>query len=222
MTNEVAMNVSGFLFLFILATGIASRALGYKLDDYDSEAKLKGIIDNPGKFKVSVGLLLLEHASIIALAVALFVAFGSLNAALGVVWLAFRAGESLIHFHSEIGFWGLLRLARQYSIADDAEKGALSDSARVLLYAKNSRFTLAMVLFGVGTLAYSILFVAYGVVPLVIGWLGIVVGVFDVLGSGIRLARPNFVALAYAGGLLTLIFEVVIGGWLSFASPIIP
>jgi hypothetical protein len=39
MTNELAMHVSGFLFLFILATGIASRALGYKLDDYDSEAR---------------------------------------------------------------------------------------------------------------------------------------------------------------------------------------
>ena len=36
MTNEIAMKLSGILFLFILATGIASRALGYKLDDYDA------------------------------------------------------------------------------------------------------------------------------------------------------------------------------------------
>jgi len=33
MTNEIAMRLSGILFLFILATGIASRALGYELDD---------------------------------------------------------------------------------------------------------------------------------------------------------------------------------------------
>jgi hypothetical protein len=221
MTNEVAMNVSGFLFLFILATGVASRALGYKLDDYDSEAKFQAVIDDSRKFKISVGLMLIEHAGIIALAIALFVAFGSHSAALGFVWVTFRTGEALVHFYSEIGFWGLLTLARQYSVAGDAERKALSDSGRVVLHVKNSRFTLAMVLFGVGTLAYSILFVAYGVVPPTIGWLGIVVGALDIVGSGIRLARPNFVALAYLGGLLTLIFEAIIGGWLLFSSPIV-
>ena len=44
----------------------------------------------------------------------------------------------------------------------------------------------------------------------------------DDVGSGIRLARPNFVVLAYMGGLLTLILEAIIGGWLLFSSPIIP
>ncbi len=98
MTNEIAMHVSGFLFLFILATGVASRALGYKLDDYDSDAKLQKIIDDPRKFKLSVVLLLIEHASIIALAIALFVAFGSHNTALGIVWVTFRTVEGLVQF----------------------------------------------------------------------------------------------------------------------------
>ena len=221
MTNEIAMRLSGILFLFILATGIASRALGYKLDDYDADAKLQNIIDDPRRFRSSVGLQLIEHASIIGLAVALFAAFGSQNTALGIIWTIFRTGEGLVHFHSEIGFWGLLRLSKRYSVAGDVERKALSESGRIILHKKNSRFTLAMVLFGVGTLAYSILFVAYGVVPPIIGWLGIVVGASDILGSGIRLAKPNFVALAYAGGLLTLIFEAIIGGWLLFSSPII-
>jgi hypothetical protein len=44
----------------------------------------------------------------------------------------------------------------------------------------------------------------------------------DDVGSGIRLARPNFVVLAYMGGLLTLILEAIIGGWLLFSSPTIP
>jgi hypothetical protein len=44
----------------------------------------------------------------------------------------------------------------------------------------------------------------------------------DDVGSGIRLARPNFVVLAYMGGLLTLTLEAIIGGWLLFSSPIIP
>ncbi|MDP7453823.1 MAG: DUF4386 family protein, partial [Arenicellales bacterium] len=185
-------------------------------DDYDSDAKLLNIIADPTKFKCSIILLLVEHAAIIALAVTLFVAFGSYNVPLGIVWIIFRTGDGLVQFYSEISYWRLLGLARQYQVADDNERRALGASGRLILAKKNTRFTLAMVLFGIGTLAYSSVCVTYGLVPFIIGWMGIIIGALDVAGSGIRLAKPKFVALAYIGGLLTLIFEAVIGGWLLF------
>ena len=211
------MRSVGFLFLLILALGITSRALGYKLDDYDADAKLQHINEAPGKFKIGLALQMIEHAVIIALAVSLFVQYGSYNGVLGPVWLTFRTGEALVHFAGERDYWGLRRLAQQYSVADEAERTALGESGRVILLSKNTRFTQAMVLFGIGTLAYSIVFLAHDLVPSNLARLGIVVGALDVVGSGIRLARPTFVALAYLGGLLTLIFEVLIGGWLLFS-----
>ncbi len=222
MTNEIAMHLSGFFFLFIIATSVVGRILGYKLDDHDADAKLQSISGAPGRFRISVFLLLLENAGIIALGISLFVAFGSHNAALGIVWVVVRTGEGLLQFYGEIGYWGLFKLAGQYSVGGDAEKKALAEAGRAVLQTKNLRFNQAMVLFGVGTLAYSTLFVAYGVVPAYVGWLGIGVGALDVLGWGLRLARPKIVALAYLGGALTLVFEAILGVWLLVSSPIIP
>jgi len=46
-------------------------------------------------------------------------------------------------------------------------------------------FTFAQILFSIGTLAYSILFVTYGVVPAIIGWFGIVASILYGFGNGI-------------------------------------
>ena len=222
MTSEIAMRLSGFFFLFIIAASVVGRILGYKLDNYDADAKLQSIGDSPVKFRISVLLLLVEHASIIALGISLFVAFGSCNVVLGIVWVVVRTGEGLLHAYSEIGYWGLLKLAGQYSVGGNAERKVQADAGRAVLQTKNLRFSQAMVLFGLGTLAYSIVFVGNAVVPVFLGWAGIVVGGLDVIGSGLRLAKPKIVAVAYLGGALTLVFEVVIGVWLLVASPIIP
>jgi hypothetical protein len=216
------MHLSGFFFLFIIVTSVVGRILGYKLDEYDGDAKLRKIVDAPQKFRISIVLLLLEHASIVALGISLFVAFGSYDAALGILWVVVRTGEGLLQFYSEIGYWGLLRLARLYSAGDDVERRTLTEAGRAVLETKNLRFNQAMVLFGVGTLAYSIVFVGYDVVPVLLGWMGIFVGGLDALGSGLRLARPKIVAPAYLGGALTLAFEAIIGVWLLVASPIVP
>ena len=148
----------------------------------------------------------------------LFIVFSPYDLILGVVGTIFRIGEGLPRIHSEIKYWGLLNIARQYSGSSGAEKTSLRDLGRTILQTRNSRWTLATILDGIGILAYSILFVTYGVVPPIIGWLGIVasisVGVYD----GIKLVKPNIkgvlVTFLSIGGLLAILFEVIIGGWL--------
>ena len=85
---------------------------------------------------------------------------------------------------------------------------------------KNSTFTFAQILFSIGTLAYSIMFVTYGGVPVIIGWLGIVASIIYYFGSVIVLLKPNSKILWGIGGLLILIFEIILGGWLLFSSMI--
>jgi hypothetical protein len=222
MTVEIAMRLSGFLFLFNLVLEVASVAFGNKIiSDLDSEAKLQKINDNPNKFRISIVLALIDRVSIIALAIMLFIAFSPYNLILGVVWTIFRTGEGLILIYNEKNYWGLLNIARQYSGAGGAEKNSLSDLGRTILKTKNSRFTFAQILFSIGTLSYSILFVTYGVVPPIIGWFGLVASILYGFGSGIILVKPNFKVLGYFGGLLIMLFEVVLGGWLLFSSLII-
>jgi hypothetical protein len=211
--------LSGFLFWFIIATNIASGRFGYEtFSDLNAEAKLQKVNEDPKKFKIGTVLILIEHVSIICLAVMLFLAFSPYNLMLAVVWVIFRTGEGLIQIYNKKDYWALINIARQYSGTVDAEKNALIDVTRGTLKRKNSVFTFAQVLFSIGTLAYSILFGTSGVVPDVVGWFGIVASIIYGFGSGIKLVKHNFKALWRLGGLLILIFELILGGWLLFSS----
>jgi hypothetical protein len=212
------MVLSGFFFLFIIITNLASGRFGYEnFSDLDSDAKLQKVSNDPKKFKIGTTLILMEHVGIVSLAVMLFLAFNSYSILLAVVWTIFRVTEGLIQIYNKKSYWGLLNIAKQYSVTSGAEKKSLSDLARSILKTKNSVFTFAQVLFSVGTLSYSILFVTYGVVPEIIGWFGIVASIIYGFGSGINIVKPNFRALWSLGGLLVFLFEIVLGGFLLFS-----
>ena len=216
---SIEVFLSGFLFLLLIIIAfVASLRFGSEAwtrsDLNSSDAKLQEIKEDPEKFRIGIVLALIEHVGIISLAVMLFIAFSPFNLILAVVWTISRTGEGLIHIHSKRNYWGLLKLARQYPGTSGAERDALIDSGRSILKTKNSRFTSAQILFSIGTLAYSILFVTYGVVPPIIGWFGVVASILYGVGNGISLVKPNIKALWFLGGLLVLLFELVLGGWL--------
>jgi len=210
--------LSGFFFWFIIVTNIASGRFGYEtFSDLNADAKLQKINSDPKKFKIGTTLILIEHIVIICLALTLFLAFSPYNLLLATVWVTSRTGEAIIQIYNKKSYWSLLYMARKHSGSSGAEKTALIDSCRGILETKNTVFTFAQVLFSIGTLSYSIMFATSGAVPDAIGWFGIVSRIIYGLGSGAKLAKPNFKALWNIGGLLILIFELVLGGWLLFA-----
>ena len=186
--------------------------------DRDSDAKLQEINKDPKKFKIGTVLALIEHGSIIALALMLFLAFNSYSIILAVVWTLSRITEGLIDFYNEKNYWGLLNIATQYSSSSGAEKNSLSELARGILKTKNSTLAFAQIFFSIGTLSYSILFVTTGVVPEIIGWFGIIASILYGLGNGIILVKPHKAMQIFRVGLLILIFELVLGVWLLFSS----
>lgn len=198
---------------------IARERFGHEtFSDLDSIAKLQKIAQDPEKFKISVVLALLEHFSIIALAIMLFIAFSLYSPWLAVVWTISRTGEALIQIVNKKSYWGLLPLAMWHSGAEGAEteKDAAVDAGRRILEAKNSSFTFAQILFSIGTIAYSALFIVHGVLPPVIGWAGVAGGILYGFGNGILLMKPNVKILWNIGGQLVWLFEIALGGWLLF------
>jgi membrane-bound ClpP family serine protease len=135
---------------------------------------------------------------------------------LAVVWTVSRSGEGLVQIYNKKNYWRLLDLAKQYAGASDAERKMLEDLRLDILKSKRSNFMFAQILFSIGTLTYSIVFVTYGVVPAIIGWFGIVAAVLYGFGNGIILAKSNLKVLWNIGGLLILLFELALGGWLLF------
>jgi len=199
-------------------------AFGYKigLGPYDSDAELQRINNNPKKLQIGIVLSLLSHGSIIALAILLFIAFGSYSIILGIIWTISRIGEALGQFYNEKKYWGLLNVARQYSGTSGAEKKSLSDLARTILKTRDSRFNFTQILWSIGTLAFSIVLITSGVVPQIIGWLGIVASILAGFSNGIKLAEHNFKVLFAISALCGILFEVSIGGLLLFFAHTIP
>ena len=60
---------------------------GYKMEkeDYNPDADLQKVNRNPKKFKIGIGLALIEHGCVIALTILLFIAFSAYNLTLGIV-----------------------------------------------------------------------------------------------------------------------------------------
>ena len=214
----IEMILSGFLFLFILVLNIVMGAFGYLMekDDYDADADLKKISKNPRKFKTGILLALIEHGSVIALTILLFIAFSPYTIMLGIVLLIFRIGEGLIQYINEPNYWKLIKIANQYSITGGEQKKSLNDLARSIFKTKDTRFKFAMICWSIGTLAFSIILVTSEVVPQIIGWLGIVASILVGFGTGIKLVKPNFKG-EIIGALFAMLFEVIIGGWLLFS-----
>ena len=216
VTSCVEMPLSGFLFLFILVLNLIMGALGYSMekDKYDPDVDLIKINKNPSKFKVGIGLALLEHGCVIALTILLFITFSPFNLALGIILLIFRMGEGLIQFINEPNYWRLINIARNYSLTKDTEKTSLSNLAKTIFKTKDTRFKIAMVCWSIGTLAFSIVLITSAVVPEIIGWLGIIASILVGVSTGIKLAKPNSKDFTAIGGLTAILFEIVIGGWL--------
>ncbi len=219
----IEMILSGFLFLFIIITLVIGERFGYSvISDLDSETKLQEINKDPKKFKIGTVLALIEHGTIIALAITLFLAFNSFNITLAVIWTISRITEGLINFYNEKNYWGLLNIARQYSASSGAEKKSLNELGRSILKTRARIIAFAQILFSIGTLSYSILFATSEAVPVpaLIGWFGIVASILYGFANGIIFVKPNKARKFFVVGLLILIFELVLGGWL-LISPLI-
>jgi len=213
------MMLSGLLFLLIIITNLASNRFGYQtFGDLKKEAKFEEIGKYPKKFKIAFVLILFEHFIIILLALTLFFNFKSYNLYLAIIWTISRSTEGLIQIYNKKRYWGLLKIAKKYSTAFGDEKKSLDNLRLNILKSKQSNFISAQIFFCIGTLSYSILFVIYGIIPVFIGWFGIVSSFIYGFGNGLYIVKTNLKAIWNLGGLLILLFELILGGSLIYYS----
>jgi len=214
------VEISGLLFLLIIVIlMLATGKFDYEIfSELDANAKLLKVHENPKKFRNGIQLVIFEHIIIVSLAITMFLAFGSFSLILGSVWLIARSVEGLMQINSKRKFLTMTNTAEQYSSASESEKEVLRGQALSLLEAKNSIFTSAQLLFSAGTFAYSLAFVLYDLVPIYLGWFGIIASIIYGLGNAIYRMKPEFKAAWDVGGLLIWIFELILGGWLLFYS----
>ncbi len=208
--------LSGILFILIIVIlSFAGEKYGYEVfSEINAEAKLNKINENPQKFRTAITLVSFEHVIIIVLSISMFLAFGSYSLLLGLIWLLARSVEGLLQINNKRNFIGLVDIAAEYSKSAETEKKDLENKTLSLLKSKNSTFTAAQLLFSIGTFAYSLVFVLNAIIPILIGWFGIITSIVYGLGNAVYRIKPSSKILWNIGGLLIFIFELVLGGWL--------
>ncbi|MFX0071184.1 MAG: DUF4386 family protein [Candidatus Hermodarchaeota archaeon] len=211
------IRLCGFLFLLIIFLYlILIPALGYKVEITDSDAELHKINENLRKFQIGIGLALFHNVLVITLAIMLFIVFSPYNLILGIVWVIFRIGEGMILIYNDKNYRGLIKIAKKYADTSDIEKISLNNIARNIIKTKSSTFYVALIFWSIGTLTFSIVLVSYGTVLSLIGWLGIIGSILTGFGNGIKLLKQKKILFESIGGLVALIFEILVGGWLLF------
>jgi len=139
--------------------------------------------------------------------------------------IIFRVAEGSIQIYIEKDYWRLLNIAGRYSVASGVEKESLMNSYRGILKIKSNRFTFAMVGWSIGTLAFSIVLVTYTLAIPFIGWLGIIASILIGFANGMKFVKPDVKAyevMSSISGILSILFELLIGISLMFFPPIIP
>ena len=216
----IELFLSGFFFLFILVLNLVIAAFGYKMEkeDYNPDTDLQKINNSSSKFKTGIILALIEHGSVIALTILLFLTFSPYNFALRIIWLIFRTGEGLIQFINEPNYRKLLDIAKKYSNSNETEKKTLSNQALTIFKIKDNRFKIAMICWSIGTLSFSIVLVTSGIIPELVGWLGVISSILVGFTTTIKLAKPNSKDYTVIGGLSAILFEIIIGVLLIYYS----
>ena len=221
--------LSGFLYLLILVFQIIMAVFGYILEPtpkhYESDYKLQNFNKDPKKFKIGFGIALIEHFCVIALAILLFFVISPYSILPGIICVIFRVTEGAIQVYNEKDYWGLLNIAKKYSVTSGTEKDSWMDSYRNILQTKSRRFAFAMIGWSIGTLAFSIVIVIYGTAISFIGWLGIVAAILIGFANVMILIKPDvkaYGAISSISGLLAILFELLIGISLLFFPPVIP
>jgi hypothetical protein len=192
---------------------------------YESDYKLQNFNNKPKKFKIGLGIALIEHFCVITIAIMLFFVIRPYNILPGIVCIIFRVLEGAIQVYIEKDYSGLLKIANQYSVTSNTEKDSLMDSYRSILETKSTRFAYAMICWSIGTFAISIVLVFYGLAIPFIGWLGIIASILIGFSNVMRLVKPNvkvYGSMSSISGLLAILFEILIGISLLFFPPIIP
>ena len=211
MTRTTNARIAGFTFLAYIAAGITSLVLFRRATSGEGvAAKLAGIAAHASDVGVLVILGLVQCFSAVVLAVTLYALTRDEDSHLAMLGLVCRLGEGIIAALSIPATLTLLWLAT----ASGAEAPD-TPAARVLAaYLLRNDVALTATFFAVGSTAFAYLLLRGRMIPVPLGWLGVIASVLLVVGLPLQLAGWLRGSITTFLWLPMLAFEVPLAVWL--------
>lgn len=226
MTRQANARLAGFTFLFYIAAGITSLALfSGAAAGSDPAAQLAGIARQATEVRLTIVLGLLQNFSALVLGVTLYAITRERDAHLALLGLSCRVAEGVAGLGAERTL-GLLWLAAP--AAPLADPGAAGTLGAFLLqvggWGPNATF------FAAGSTVFSWLLLRGRIIPVPLGWLGVLASVLLLILLPLQLAGllgegPGwFGPVTWLMWIPMLVYEVVLAFWLIIrgAAPPVP
>jgi Domain of unknown function (DUF4386) len=216
MTRTTNARLAGFMFLFYIATGVASMVVFNQATSgaEGTAAKLASIAQHAPLVRLTAVLTLLTFVDAVVLAVALYALTRDQDRDLAVLALSFRVSEGVIAAIATVRTLGLLSVATASAGAAAPDAAAAIALGALLLKAGGLFTNIAATAFAIGSTLYSYLFLRARSIPVPLAWLGVLGSVLLVVALPLQLAGFLRGPVTYFVWIPIAVFEVVLAFWL--------
>jgi len=213
-TQQKAARVAGFLYLFIMITGILSLIfIDSKLFvPGDAAATVNNIMANELLFRINTAYNLIMYASVVLLSVALYVILKQVNKNLALLALSWRLAEAILGCLIVLsGLIVLLLLNGEiYSAVFETEQ--LQALVGLFLDVSSAALSLVFLFLSLGSIVFFYLFFKSKYIPRILSAFGIFSFLLALIGSLVSILLPSNALMVF--GAPAALFEIVIGLWL--------
>lgn len=214
-TQRIYARVAGFLFLWLIITGLAGMlTISHIVGSGTFAEKAKRVVASESLYRVALSSELIETLSTPVLAFALYATLSPVHKSLAQIATYWRLGESFIGCVGMI--FGFVRL---HLYSSTQPFGALgSDQAEALMgvmrQAGTAAYNIAAMCFSIGSLLFFYLFLRSRYIPRVLSAFGVFASVVVTITCFGSLIFPEHSATLQYGWAPMAIAEVITGFWL--------
>lgn len=214
-TQRIYARVAGFLFLWLIITGLASMLTASRILGSGTFAETaKRAAASERLYRIGLCSGLIETLSVVLLAFALYVALKPVNKLLAQLAMYWRLGEAFIGGVGMI--FGFVRL--HFYVSAQSTTGAGAGQSQALVDLTRSVgfgvFNITAIFFSIGSILFFYLFFKSRYIPRMLSALGVFASVLVTILCFGSLIFPEHSGTLQYGWLPMAVAEVVTGIWL--------
>lgn len=215
-SEQYAARVAGFMFLFLIATVIASSVLIGGVEGDEISKTLRNVSDDSFRVRLGVLFLIVGGISTLILAAALYAVTKHEDRNLAILALSCRAVEAGLYAIGIISALTLLSLSEQTTTASTGEPTAAYTLGDIVSDVNAWGTNVGAAFFAVGSLLYSYLLLKARSIPVALSVLGVIASLILIVGVPLQTAGGQATAEGTPAVIWIpmIIFEISTGLWL--------
>jgi hypothetical protein len=215
-SDQYAARLAGFMFLFLIATVLASSILLSGVEASEIADTFRNISQNSLSVRLSILLLIVSSISTLILATMLYIVTKRQDENLAILALLCRVTEAALYAMGITSTLALLFLSEGIATASENELASARVLGELVSSVENLSTNIGAIFFAVGSTLYSYLFFKARSIPAPLAGLGLVASLMLVIGVPLQTAAGHSTVAGVSAAIWIpmFIFEISTGLWL--------